>query len=302
MNKILDSFWRAAAYCLHPKIIFLSLLPLALLAGSALGLGYLLWQPAVDWTRATLESFTALDVVWNWLDGLGLGNIKVVLVPLLVIFAATPVLVIACLLLVALMMAPAIVRLVEARRFNGLEKKQGGSWWRSLVVSLGSTLIALLLLFLSIPFWLIPPVVLVVPPLIWGWLTYRVMTFDALATHASSEERRALISKHRGPLLVMGLISGYLGAAPGLVWASGAVFVVFFPILVPLAIWLYTLVFAFSSLWFTHYCLEALSAMRREVAAVPAPNAEASINAPLVIDAPTTTLSTSTTPVSLPPL
>jgi hypothetical protein len=37
-----------------------------------------------------------------------------------------------------------------------------------------------------------------------------------------------------------------------------------FVILVPLAIWIYTLVFAFSSLWFAHYALAALQALRLE--------------------------------------
>ena len=41
-------------------------------------------------------------------------------------------------------------------------------------------------------------------------------------------------------------------------WASGALFAAAFVVLVPLAIWIYTLVFAFSSLWFAHYCLAAL--------------------------------------------
>jgi len=36
------------------------------------------------------------------------------------------------------------------------------------------------------------------------------------------------------------------------------------PILVPVAIWIYTLVFAFSSLWFTHYTLEALEQLRKK--------------------------------------
>jgi hypothetical protein len=34
--------------------------------------------------------------------------------------------------------------------------------------------------------------------------------------------------------------------------------------MVPLAIWFYTLVFALSSLWFSHYCLAALQALRGE--------------------------------------
>ena len=56
--------------------------------------------------------------------------------------------------------------------------------------------------------------------------------------------------------------------APSVVWASGALAVVFAPVLVPVAVWIYTLVFAFSSLWFAHYALAALQALRAETAPV----------------------------------
>jgi hypothetical protein len=120
------------------------------------------------------------------------------------------------------------------------------------------------------PLWLIPPLVLILPPLIWGWLTYRVMSFDALAEHASPEERVTLLRAHRLPLLCIGVLCGYLGAAPSIVWASGLLFAAAFFVLVPIAIWIYTLVFAFSALWFAHYCLDALAQLRaqREAAAV----------------------------------
>jgi hypothetical protein len=77
-------------------------------------------------------------------------------------------------------------------------------------------------------------------------------------------------------LLVMGVATGYLGAAPSIVWASGWFFAAAFPILIPVAIWIYTLVFAFSSLWFAHYCLAALEQLRR---APPAPPAAAPVQA-----------------------
>jgi hypothetical protein len=72
-------------------------------------------------------------------------------------------------------------------------------------------------------------------------------------------------------LLGIGVLTGYLGAAPSLLWASGALFAAAFVILAPLAIWIYTLVFAFASLWFAHYCLAALDQLRveRSVAAAP---------------------------------
>ncbi len=265
MSLLLDSFWRAAAYCLRPRVIFLSLLPLILVIGLTVGLGYLFWDNAMDQIRLVLESSAFVNHGWAWLDSVGLGRIKTVLAPLIVIFTVTPLIVILCLLVVALLMTPMLVRLVALRRFASLEERKGASFWHGLLWSLGSTALALLALVISIPLWFVPPLVLVLPPLIWGWLTYRVMAFDALAEHADAQERQTILRRHRPQLLGMGVLSGYLGAAPGLLWASGAFLTPWFVFLAPLAIWIYTLVFAFSSLWFAHYCLAALYALRNPI-------------------------------------
>ncbi|MET0311785.1 MAG: EI24 domain-containing protein, partial [Burkholderiaceae bacterium] len=108
MNLLLDSFWRAAAYCLHPRVIALSILPLIVMVALALGLGYFFWAPAVEAVRAGLESFAVLNSAWEWLQGLGLGNLKTVLAPLIVIFAVTPLIVVLSLVAVAVMMTPAL--------------------------------------------------------------------------------------------------------------------------------------------------------------------------------------------------
>ena len=264
MSKLLDSFWRAAMYCLHPRVIALSVLPLAIMAAISLGLGYFFWESAIAAVRSNLESFALLDTMVRWLEGLGLSNLRVVLAPVLLLFLAIPVIVIVSLLFVAIFMTPAMVALVAERRFPALERKKGGSLVASLFWSLGSTVLAAIALVLSIPLWLVPPLILILPPLIWGWLTYRVMSYDALVDHASSEERRQIFKEHRGSLLSIGIISGYLGAAPSVIWASGAMFIALAPVLVPVAIWIYTLVFAFSSLWFSHYTLNALDQLRKK--------------------------------------
>lgn len=264
MSNLLDSFWRAAMYCLHPRVIALSVLPLIIMGGLSLGLAYFFWEGAVAAIRSSLESYELVNTMVQWLEGLGLNSLRVVLVPALLLVLAIPVIVVVSLLFVAVFMTPAMVSLVAERRFPRLERKRGGTFFSSLLWSLGSTLLAVMALLVSIPLWLIPPLVLVLPPLIWGWLTYRVMSYDALADHASLQERRQIFREHRGPLLGIGVLSGYLGAAPSLIWASGAMFVVMAPILVPVAIWVYTLVFAFSSLWFSHYALAALEQLRRQ--------------------------------------
>ena len=268
MKLLLDSFWRAAAYCIHPRVIVLSLLPLVLMAGLALGLGYLFWASTIEAVRESFASWSILSVPIGWLERWGLVNIRDVLAPMAVVLLTTPLIVVLSLLLVAAFMTPAMLELVAKRRFALLERRHGGSFVGSAFGALWATLAALLALALSVPLWFVPPLVLILPPLIWGWLTYRVMTYDVLAEHANADERRELVLRHRKTLLGMGVMTGYLGAAPSLVWASGALTIVFAPVLVPVAVWVYTLVFAFSALWFAHYALAALQALRREREAV----------------------------------
>jgi len=275
MTLLFDSLWRAMLDCFRPRVMLLSLAPLLLTAVLSYLLGSLYWDASLAWVRSSLEASNIVSVVSGWMQAMGLSGITAFLAPLIVIFAVMPVVVVLSLLSVALLMTPALTSLIAEKRFPALERKEGGSLLLGLVWSLFSTLLALLALVVSIPLWFIPPLILLLPPLIWGWLTYRVMAFDALASHASSEERRELFRRHRLTLLGIGVFCGYLGAAPSVIWASGVLFAAAFVVLVPLGIWLYTWIFALSSAWFAHYCLAALQALRDERQGFAQPLAEA---------------------------
>ena len=266
MSKVLDAFWRALGYCLLPRVIFLSLLPVLLLGGLAFGLAWFFWDPAVEGVRQFMLDTPLLAPVTAWIDQFTGGVFRSVIGPLVVVVLAVPVMIVASLLLVSAFMGSTVVTLVARRRFETLERRHGGRWWQALWWSLGSTLLALVVMVVSLPLWVIPPLALLVPPLIWGWLTYRVMVYDALSDHATHEERLAIMRHHRTPLLVIGVVSGYLGAAPSLIWAMGALALPMMPLLIPVFVWLYTLVFVLAALWFTHYSLAALDELRREQA------------------------------------
>lgn len=284
MGLIFDAFWRAAVYCLHPRVIALSFLPLVLMVALSFGLGYFFWEQSVAWVSDWLQANALFSMVLGWLDSVGAGALRGVVGPLIVLTLATPMVVMLSLLLVGVMMTPAMVSLVAERRFPSLARLKGASWLGSLWWSLASTVLALLAMLASLPLWLIPPLVMVLPPLIWGWLTYRVFAYDALADHASAAERKHLFAQHRHQFLVVGILSGYLGALPSLLWASGAMFIAMAPLLVPLAIWVYTLVFAFSSLWFVHFALAALSVERARLAQEPQPEVIQAVPAPGLVE------------------
>ena len=269
MGLLLDSFWRAALYCLQPRVMFMSALPLLIAVALGAGLCWVLWDPALVQLQAWLGEWSLLAALMHWLDRLALGSLRTVLAPLLLFTLALPFFFLLSLLAVAWLAAPAAVRLVASRRFPALQRRRGGSFLGSAAMALGSALLAFLALGVTLPLWLVPPLIVVVPPLVWGWLTARVMAYDVLAQHASAEERQLLMRRYRWPFLAMGLAVGYLGVAPGLIWTLGALAVVLAPLFIPLAIWLYTFAFLFAALWFAHFGLAALERLRNEPIDVP---------------------------------
>ncbi|HEX5357662.1 MAG TPA: EI24 domain-containing protein [Aquabacterium sp.] len=260
---MVDSAWRALAYCLHPRVIYLSLLPLFLAALSLGLLGWFGWEPGVAAVRQALDAWGISHDVLAWLDRAGLSFLRTAAAPFLLVLMIVPLVIVLCLLLVAGLMTPSLVKLVRQRRFPSLIDREATPWWRSLLWSAGASITALALLVVSLPMWLVPIFAVLVPPVIWGWLTYRVMAFDTLVDVASPTEREVLLKRHHASLLGMGILCGYIGAAPAALWAMGALTVILAPLMVLLSVWLYTLVFAFSSLWFAHFLLSALQAQRQ---------------------------------------
>jgi hypothetical protein len=273
MRPVLIAFGRAVLTQLHLKMLLLTVLPFVF---SVLIWGVLLWlflQPMIDWLHAWFAAGQGFTVAGDVLAWFGLGAIKTVLVPLLAMWFLLPLMILTALVFVGAMAMPVIVRHVGTRQYPELEQRRGGSLLGSLWISSSSFAVFVALWLVTLPLTLFPPLTFLVQPLLWGWLTYRVLAYDALAEHASLQESRHLLRMHRWPLLVIGSITGAMGAAPTLLWLGGALSVILFPVLAAGAIWLYVLVFVFTGLWFEHYCLQALATYRAvlEKPGVPPP-------------------------------
>ncbi len=279
LMKKLRFFWpslgRAFAQIWHPRMLLLTLLPFVICGVLALAAYYFFWEDAITGVKTFLDSSSLLQSAYAWLAWMGIKNSNAFLAPLMVVSLVVPMLVVLSLLVVAVLGMPQALRFVAARRFPQLERKGGkGAFAQSALNSMGWTLIAIIALIVSIPLWFIPPLFLILPPLIWGWLTYKVMSFDALADHATPEERRVVVSNHKTPLLMMGVITGFIGAAPSLLWVGSIATVILFPLISLVSLWLYTIGFVFTALWFVHYCLAALQderGQRSAMDAFPAP-------------------------------
>lgn len=286
-SRVHGAFWRATLHCLHPRVLWLTLLPLLI---SSLMLGLAWWlagDQVLTLLRSAVDSLPLMpwiDAITAWLSWPEISTrIAQGMTQALVLLMCLCLVVVVALGVVSATLSPALVSLVAQSRFPDLQSRQSVPWWQAAWWSLAATFVALVWLTLSLPLWLLPLGSVLVPPLIWGWLTCRVLAHDALAEHATDEERATLLSQYRWPLWFMGVASAYLGAMPAhllmlAAWTTGAlgglaagtgwtalnaVAGVAVPLALGGAVWIYTLVFAWSSLWFTHFLLEALAGLRR---------------------------------------
>jgi len=263
MRAVAIAYGRALLSQLHLKMLTLSLVPFLLsLAIWGVALYYQL-QPLIDAVQSWFVRYDGFRLSGNLLGAVGLGVLKTVVVPLIAMLLLLPLMVLTALIFIGLAAMPAIVGHIGRRHFPQLAQERGGSLLGSLGTALGAFLVFAVLWLLTLPLYALAPLALAAHALLWGWMTYRVVVYDALAVHASAEERAELMREHRLPLLAIGVISGIAGALPGMIWVGGTVLaVVLFPFLAAVSIWLYVMVFMFTGLWFTYYCLQALAELR----------------------------------------
>ena len=263
MRAVINAYGRALLSQLHGRMLLLSVIPFLLSLALWAVLLWLGLQPLIDGVQRLFEAHDGFKISSGVLATFGLDALKTVIVPLIAMFLLLPLMILTALIFIGVGAMPAIVRHVGRRHFALLEKKAGGSWFGSLATACASFFIFLLAWLLALPLYVLPPLALLVQVVLWGWLTYRVVAYDALADYASVDERRQIMRSHRWPLLTIGIVSGVAGSVPGLLWVGGSVLsVVLFPFLAAASIWLYVLIFIFTGLWFEYYCLAALTGLR----------------------------------------
>jgi len=270
MKAVIVAFGKGLLSQFKPRMMLLTMVPLVMAAVAWVGLLWLALQPSIDAVHRYFADNNGFAVSSHWLSTLGLASLKTIFVPLLAMWMFLPLMVVTALLFVGFIAMPAIVQHIGSLHHPDLEKRHGGSYGGLILTSLISFLIFIVLWIVTTPLCAFPIVGFAIQPLLWGWLTYRVIAYDVLRSYADADEMRELLRRHRWQLLAIGTITGVLGVVPSLLWLGGVIQVVLFPVLAVLAICLYVLVFTFSGLWFTHFGLTAVRELRGSNVAITA--------------------------------
>ena len=258
-----SSLGSAILGLMHPRILWLSFRPFLWVSVIWGFLFFFFWESAIESMRLFITNSFLTAWLSEMLSAGGWDELRAVVAPLLLVVILIPVIAVSLLVFMAFTSVPAVIQhLMRHQKYSHLRQAHGGGLLGSIAYAIVSTIFCLILMLLTLPLWWIPPMVAIFPPLLWGWLTMRLMSYDVLARHASPEERAALMKKHYWPLLIMGIVSGLLAAIPTFFWATSAIAFIFFPIVSFLALWVYSILFLFASLWFAHYLLDALREYR----------------------------------------
>ena len=258
---------RATWTLFHPKMWALILMPFLVASAIWVAVGWLAWDPMTAMARDLISSIYLPDWLLILLQTAGIASLfgamnHAILVPMLALFVMLPLVMVTAVTLVAMFAMPVIVGHVTAKKHNDLEKQGTHGAFIGLFASAWNSLKFLLIFVvlwaLTLPLWLIPLLGWFIPFLLWAWAVSRVFSYDVLQVHASKDERKMILSEHRWALVGLGAVSSLAGAAPSLVWLSGATMPVILPFLALISVAIYVLVFVWTGLMFSYYLLAVL--------------------------------------------
>lgn len=265
MSDLIRSLGLALVGTMHPKMLWLSFRPFLIVSIFWGIVIWLIWSPALEMLRTFLTASIFTSWIQSGLEYVGFDEARAWIAPLFLVILLIPIIAISLLVFIAFSTVPAVVdSVVKQKAYEGLVRIKGGSFVGSFFYTLWSALICLALVMLTLPVWWIPPLFAILPPLLWGWLTMRLMAYDVLLDHATPDERNQLLEEHRWTLLGMGVVAGMIGAVPTFFWATSVLALVLFPFVSFVALWIYSLIFIFSALWFSHFLLHALKQLRQK--------------------------------------
>jgi hypothetical protein len=211
---VAQAFKRALVSQCHPNMLMAVLLPFVIALLGALLLLWLFWTPLTEWLSLQASQWQMVNDVDAWLVGVGLFSLKLYLVPVIAAAILLPVSGILGLAIAAVFVMPVVLRHVSAREYVGVSRQGRNAtaysvWnaiWVSVVFALGW--------LLTLPFWLIPPMGIVLSVFWWAFAFSRMMRVDAIVEHASPEERRILLERHNVGFWVIGLICSLINLLP----------------------------------------------------------------------------------------
>ncbi len=193
---------RSLKDAIHPKIIFYSLIPMALSAMILWGI-FSVFEGTIEVYILKFSSYIPF-VPDEWIENIAESFIGIFIFYQFWIMLA---------LILVGVISDQVVDFVNNRYYH-LEKRGFGSMIGSVIVALKSTVIYMILFIITLPLMFIPILNFIVQILLWMVMLKAPMYYDACAFFASKEKFKTIEKKNRGELRFVTFISSLLFLIP----------------------------------------------------------------------------------------
>jgi hypothetical protein len=219
-SAVLTALGRALSSQFESKMLTLLFAPLfgSLLLWGAIA--WFAWSPLTAWLDHVFLSVAWFRSVTAWFATIGFGGASRFLANLVALLFFIPLVFVCAVAAISVMAMPVVVRYLEKTHYPNLERKGEKVVLASATNTLTTLVIFLIGYLVTIPLWFIPPLILVVPWLWWGWLNQRLMRFDSLVEHAQEDERHDIVKSRKSGYRLLGLVVAAFNFIPPLFFVA----------------------------------------------------------------------------------
>jgi hypothetical protein len=210
VQDVFDALARAFRSLLHPRMLVLTLWPMLLALLFWGGIAWLFWDQWAAGLNGYAQTVGAEDKLAEW----GFKWLSGWLIAVLLVSMLVPVIYVTALAFAAIFAMPVMLNFVAERDYPELERKHGGSFVGSIWNAVAAIVVFLVLWVVTLPLWLSPLGVVIVPTLLGAYLNQRLFRYDALADHASPEEYALIRERAHGRLFTLGGLLGFAHYVP----------------------------------------------------------------------------------------
>ena len=179
--------------------------------------------------------------VGEWLQSLQHDWIASTIIGLIDVLVFIPLVVVTTLVITAIFVMPALIKLVADRFYPNLQRQYGGTIAGSIVNAVLASGVFILIWVVTLPLWA-TGLGMIVPFVAAAFMNQQLFRYDALSEHASPQEIKTICAENRYALWGLGLLTGLVQFVP------------FLNLLAPI----------FTALAFIHFGLEHLSILREK--------------------------------------
>ena len=214
MGQAFLAMGRAILSAFHPRMLLLTLLPLAGAIAIWTVLTWFAVDPLLKWAHDWVMGSGQTPEVVQTATGLLGPWVKAIVVPAVVFLILWPVIASTAVALASMVVMPFVISHVQSRGFETLERRGNAGFWNTAWIALKATLIFIVGWLLTLPLWLIPGVGFVLPFIWTAYLLTAVMSFDCLAAHATKDESQRLYRKYSSGAWTIGIACAILSVIP----------------------------------------------------------------------------------------